>query len=333
VPPDYDDDDIVEDYQEVSTDSARRVQSAQGGPVQRPAGRADAAGQRGDMPGDMPEEETYQKGKITKSSAKLIWIICIAITVLGVAAVLVDMLWDPLGRKSVAGGSTNASSNDGGGGGRRNSPPREDLSPEQKLQREFLSAVIARMKEMDASKAWDFYWVSYLEFDDAYDKAATLKKKEGVDPVELEEAWAIAIKHYYKARYAGELFKYRFDEDYISKEYMPISLSGDEVTFLDAETLRDNKARTYQAAYSKIDAKSTSINLFKTDILKSELTAQKVYESQEWSDKHFGHYKTLWDAATGERKFPQEDVDFVNQPDYKAGEKKMFEDYLAKKGG
>jgi hypothetical protein len=327
VPPDYDDD-IVEDYQEVSTDSGlRRVQSGQGGPVQRPDGRPAVPQDRGDS----PEEEKYQKGKISQKSAKLIWIVCIAITVLGIAAVLVDHFIDPLGRKTVITEAANGVGNNAGGG--RNNPPRDNLSPEQKLQREFLNAVIYKMKEMDASKAWDFYWVSYLEFDDAYDKAAKLKAKEGVDPVELEEAWAIAIKHYYKARYAGELFKYRFDEDYISKEYMPISLSGDDVTFLDPETLRNNKARTFQAAYSKIDAKSTSINLFKTDILKSELTAQKVYESTEWSDKHFGQYKSLWEAATGERKFAQQDVDFVNQPDYKPGEKKLFEDYLAKKGG
>jgi hypothetical protein len=323
VPPDYDDDDIVEDYQEVSTDSARRVQSGQGGPVQRPG-----------APGleEIPGEENAPKGKITKSSAKLIWIVCLTITVVGVAVVLIDMIWDPLGRKGVE-SVGNAEANNGAGGDRRNTAPRENLTPEQKLQREFLNAVIYKMKEMDASKAWDFYWVSYLEFDDTYDKAATLKKKEGVDQAELEEAWAIAIKHYYKARYAGELFKYRFDEGFISKEYMPISLSGDDVTFLDEETLRNNKARTYQAAYSKIDAKSTSINLFKTDVLKSELTAQKVFESTEWSDKHFGQYKALWEAATGERTFPQEDLDFVNGPDYKPGEKKMFEEYIAKKGG
>jgi hypothetical protein len=325
VPPDYDDDDIVEDYQEVSTDSARRVQSGQGGPVQRP-GAADNA-----------DDETpgmdARKGKITQNSAKKIWFICIAITVLGVAAVAVDYFIDPLKRRGGDGGGGARTNTESGNGDRRNTAPRENLTPEQKLQREFLNAVIYKMKEMDASKAWDFYWVSYLEFDDTYDKAATLKKKEGVDQAELEEAWAIAIKHYYKARYAGELFKYRFDEGFISKEYMPISLSGDDVTFLDEETLRNNKARTYQAAYSKIDAKSTSINLFKTDVLKSELTAQKVFESTEWSDKHFGQYKALWEAATGERTFPQEDLDFVNGPDYKPGEKKMFEEYIAKKGG
>jgi hypothetical protein len=328
--PDYDDDDIVEDYEEVSSDSARRV--ASGGPVQRPnAGGRPAASAVPTLPQSDEELAAAQKGKISKKSAKLIWIICIAVTSLGVGAVLVDLLIDPLGRHKATGGGGNAVAN--------NTPtPRanrreENLSPEQKLQREFLTDVINKMKAMDTSKAWDFYWLAYLEFDDAYGKAATLKKDGNAKPEELEEAWALAIKHYYKAKYAGELFRFRFDKDNISKGYMPITLEGDEVTFLDEATLKDENVRWYQAAESKIQAKSVSINLFKTDILKSELTAQKVHESKEWSDKHFGQFKAQWEAAAGERKFPQEDLDFVNGPDYKSGEKKLYEAYLESKGG
>jgi hypothetical protein len=327
--PDYDDDDIVEDYEEVSSDSARRV--ASGGPVQRPAGGRPATSAVPALPQDEDELAAAQKGKISKSSAKLIWIICIAVTVLGVGAVLVDIFFDPLGRKGPGGGGATVPANNGPAP--RANRKEENLSPEQKLQREFLTDVINKMKALDAGKAWDFYWLSYLEFDDAYGKAATLKKEGTAKAEELDEAWALAIKHYYKAKYAAELFRYRYDKDNISKEYMPISLDGDDVSFVEEAQLKDDRVRTYQAAYSKIEAKSVSINLFKTDILKSELTAQKVHESKEWADKHFGQYKALWEAAAGEQKFAQEDLDFVNGPDYQAGEKKLYEAYLEKKGG
>jgi hypothetical protein len=329
VPPDYDDDDIVEDYQEVSSDSARRVPSAQGGPVERPgAGSPDYE----PTEAELAAAERARKGKISQKSAKRIWIICIAITVLGIGAVGIDYFLDPLGRKGPP-VSGNGETADDGGGRRGNTPREQNLTPRQKLEREFMSAVVYKMKEMDASKAWDFYWLSYLEFDDSYGKAVNLKKKEGVAQEELDEGWALAIKHYYKARYASELFRNHFDQDRVSMDFLAITLDAEGVEPLTDDQLKSPKVRTYWAAYLKIDNKSTSVNLFKTDVLRYDMGATKVHESPEWAEKHFGKYKALWEGATGDAGFAQEDLDFINGPDYKAGEKKMFEEYLAKRGG
>jgi hypothetical protein len=329
VVPDYDDDDIIEDYEEISTDSpVRRVESAQGGPVRRPS-----AGVRPSttaMPALGDEQGLPPKGKITRKSARNIWIVCIAITVLGLGAVIADVAFDAFGRGK---GGVQPVDNGQAQDNRITPPPRrENLTERQKLEREFRSAVNAMIRDMDASRAWDFYWTAVLEFDHYYEQARILKNTEGVAAEDLEEGWAKSITHYYKAKYAAELFKHHFDKDGISKDYMPINVSSDEVEFLSDPDLNDARVRLYQAANSKLDSRATNVNKFRTDILKYEETARRVHESEEWAAKHFGPWQAKLEEAN-KGSFDPADLEFVSGPDYKPDEKKLFEEFLESIGG
>lgn len=334
--PDYDDDDIIEDYEEISgNSSARRVSSGQGGPVRRPSNgvRPSTTAMPAVTDDGNPEDQFGPpKGKISQKSAKLIWIICIAIVVLGLGLVVADYKFDFFDRNT---GPAPAPNNAGAANTTRRPPPREQLSEEEQMQLDFKKAVIGMMSEMDKSKAWDFYWTSVLEYDHAYDEMIAAKNKEGIADEELEGAYAEAIKSYYKAKYAAELFREHFNVDNIKKEYIPVNISSDEVSMLNAEDLQNPKIQKYQAAVSKIDSRSTNVNKFKTDILKSELRAQRVAESEEWKTKVFGEWEKRWHDCTANTPpvFAQEDLDFVNGPDYKAGEKKMFEKFHDEHGG
>ncbi|MCA8918095.1 MAG: hypothetical protein KDB68_01500 [Planctomycetes bacterium] len=331
--PDYDDDDIIEDYDEITDNSgARRVSSGQGGPVRRPSnGVRPSTTAMPAVQGDPNDPNNFNgppKGKISHKSAKLIWIICIVIVVLGVGAVLADIIFDPLGRGK---SSTPAQNNAATANNNRSMPPRNNKSPEEIMQDEFRSAVIGMMRDMDASKAWDFYWTSVLEFDHAFDKMIEVKNQEGASDEDIDRAYAEAIKHYYKAKYSAELFRHHFDQDNISKEYMAINIGSDDVKMLTKEELKNPKIQRFQAAYSKIDSKSTRVNKFKTDILKYDLRAQKIHdESPEWEASTFGEYKKRWETSTSTSppEFAQEDLDFVNSGDYKASETKLWQKFL-----
>lgn len=335
--PDYDDDDIVEDYEEVSTDSpARRVNSAQGGPVKRPASgaRPSTTAMAALPPDDEQSVEVGGKGKISHKSAKLIWIICIAITVLGVGAFVADVAFDLFGRRK--GANTTAVNTDTPRSNRTGLPPREARSPRQQAEDDFQGAVVTMMKQMEDSRAWDLYWLSFLEFDAAYDKAIELKKADSTGE-ELEAAWAETIRCYYKTRYASELFKHRYDRNEISLDFFPINISDrGQYADLTTEQLQSADIRTYQAAHAKIDTKSAKVNKFQTDVLKYDLTASNVAQNSEWEAKVFGEYKNKWKAASvaSGKQFDPDDLEFVNGPDYKAGEKKRWEAFLdAKEGG
>jgi hypothetical protein len=327
VVPDYDDDDVIEDYEEVDTESSvRRVNSGQGGPVQRPAG---GRPQTTAVPALDEEGRPLgpPKGKITQKSAKLIWIICIIIVIGGLGAVATDYIL----KKNKKNDTTPVDPNIPNGS-RTNLPPERVQTPREKAEAEFIGVVVTKMGQMDASKAWDFYWTSVLEFDAAYDKAKELKNNEATPPEEMEAAWAVTIKQYYKAKYAADLFRHHFGETEV--DYFAINIrSSDDVSMLNDEDLKDEKIRVYQAAASKIDTKSTNVNKFKTDILKYDLTAQKVHESEEWAAKEFGEYKAKWELETSKKEFAAEDLEFVNGPDYTTGQEKMWEAFLKAQEG
>ncbi|MCG3182375.1 MAG: hypothetical protein ICCCNLDF_00437 [Planctomycetes bacterium] len=332
--PDYDDDDIVEDYEEVSSGSARRVSSGQGGPVKRPSSGARPSTTA--MPA-LPPEETQQdqagKGKISHKSAKMIWIICIAITVLGLAAVIADVAFDAFGRR--AGGNTTPVNADNPRTNRTGLPPKDNKSPREQAEDDFQGAVVTMMKQMESSKAWDLYWVSFLEFDSAYDKAIEMKKA-GAPGEELDAAWAETIRCWYKTRYASELFKHHFDRNQVSLDFFPINIQDRaQYSDLSTEQLQSADIRAYQAAHAKIDTKSAKVNKFQTDVLKYDLTASKVYQDPAWEEKSFGEYKNKWKAASvpSGKQFDQADLDFVNGPDYKEGEEKRWEAFLKEKEG
>jgi hypothetical protein len=328
VVPNYDDDEIIEDYEEVKNDSGvRRVNSAQGGPVKRPS--AGVRPSTSVMPGLNDdanlEDGAPAKGKITKKSARNIWIICIVICVLGVGAVVADLIFGFTKKDPVA--ANNAAPRDNRG----SLPPSRVETPRQKLEKEFRADVSARAAAMDASRAWDFYWTAVLEFEDAWNDAAKLKSAEGTSQEALEEGWAIAIKHYYKVRYAILLFKFHHGEHEV--DYFSINISNaDEMSMLPDENLTNDAIKRYQAAASKLDSRGTRINRFQPDVLKNDLTASKVLGSEEWSNNVFGEARAKYEAGT-ERNFDQADLEFIKGPDYKPGEKKLAEQYLESRQG
>jgi hypothetical protein len=336
VVPDYDDDDIVEDYEEVSTDSpVRKVSSAQGGPVKRPtSGARPSTTAMAALP---PEEGQYAepggKGKISHKSAKLIWIVCIAITVLGVGAFVADVAFDLFGRRK--GANTTQVNTDTPRSNRTGLPPRESRNPRQQAEDDFQGAVVTMMKQMEDSKAWDLYWLSFLEFDAAYDKAIE-QKKAGAAGQELDAAWAETIRCWYKTRYASELFKHHFDRNDVSLDFFPINISDrGQYADLTTEQLQNADIRTYQAAHAKIDTKSAKVNKFQTDVLKYDLAASNVAQNTEWETKVFGEYKEKWKAASAPsgKRFDETDLEFVNGPDYKSGEERRWEAFLKTKEG
>ena len=249
------------------------------------------------------------------------------VVVLGLGAVATDYVLN-----KNKGGGTPVDTNSAGNNRRTGLPPEHVQSPREKLESEFITSVVGKMGQMDGSKAWDFYWTSVLEFDAAYDKAKELKNAAETPPEEMEGAWAETIKHYYKAKYAADLFRFHFGESKV--DFFAINIrSKEDMSMLNDDELKDEAIRTFQAASSKIDAKSTNVNKFKTDILKYDLTAQKVHESQEWADKVFGEYKAKWETETASKEFAQEDIEFVDGPDYTTGQEKMWEAFLKANGG
>lgn len=341
--PQYDDDDIIEDYEEISDSAgdARRVASASGGPVQRPRGNdrpvrpsdhvrpaTTTVPQAGNGGGNGDDDyENAPKGKITQKSARNIWIVCIAICVIGIGAVLADVVFDAFGRhKKAQAGVSNT--NDAAPNRAPTRGNQRELTPRQKLEREFKSDVYAQVKQMDSSKAWDFYWTAVLKFEDARSKALELKNdKENTTPDERKAAWAEAITHYYKAKYAAELFRHRFDEDRVSMEYLPFAM--DDLAAVPDEELKNPRIRTYQAADVKITTKATNVNRFQTDVIKYELEANNVHSSDEWAEKTFGEWRDKLEAARGNPpQFDEEHLDFVFGPDYESGEKTMYQKYL-----
>ena len=326
--PDYDDDDIIEDYDEVTDNaSARRVNSGQGGPVRRPSDSVRPS--RSAAPGGADGADEFAgppKGKITQKSAKLIWAVCILVVVLGVGAVVVDYVWDPLGRHQAKGGAAN---NAGTAQTNRTPPPRKSKSPEEILQDEFITAVSRKMSQMNASKAWDFYWTAQLEFEYVYEQMKKARNDENATEEQRAEAYANAIKHYYKAKYAAVLFMHQYDKDNISLDYMAIDMRGDEVKGVRKEHLQDPRVRDYQAAFSKTSGTGTEVNQFRTDIISKDIRAIGVHESEEWRANVFGEWEQRWRDATSNKPpvFNQEDLDFVTGPDYEAGEKKRWEKF------
>lgn len=303
--PDYDDDDIVEDYEEVATDSSvRRVNSAQGGPVQRPTGggRPSTAA----MPA-LSDEELAQvgKGKITQKSAKLIWIICIGVSVLGVAAVLVDMLIDPLDRHKKAPEMTNV------GGGQDNGPrmPPRDRTPEktehQKNAETFTNAAYAHYKGAQGTRAYDFLRLAMKDMDEKFDVA----NKERSD----EALWVDAWVAYYHAEYAVELYYAAHKVDLNDTTFKPVPDFRDreQTEFLEDEELLDPEAQRIQGIVQAVSKDTTDIGKH-NKLLKAFVVSANVLDKEDINGP-INDAKAKLTAAREGREFVQEDLDYVNR--------------------
>jgi hypothetical protein len=177
------DDDIIDDYEEVKPDKGtRRIESGHGGQVPPPGnGGPDQNGER-------------PKGKISKSQAKLIWIICIAVTVLGLGAVGIDLFLDPLERRKHQQAQVPQQP--------QPQPKRKKRQPEltehQLLARTFaVRANEFRTSAMD-SAAHEEAWEALQ----AARRALSAAQEDRADTALWAEAW----RTYYRAAYAVELF-------------------------------------------------------------------------------------------------------------------------------
>jgi hypothetical protein len=293
VPNNYNDDDIIEDYEELTDESeVKHVESARGGPVDRPTKQVKPSDHvrpgssvsgvpaGGPAGGPAGSSDDRPKGKITKKQAKLIWIVCIAITVLGLGAVIVDIAVDPLNRhvpQEVGGQQGGAQQNRGSG-----VPPRrkqEDLSAHQLMAREFAQAANAFRVQAQESDIYEDSWNTLQNALDAQ-RAAQEERSD-------EELWAEAWRQYLQAAYLVELFHhlhayddrdlplvsnlrdYAAMEDMTEEELQSESIQSALGFYTAHQTLR-NQVDGLRRTFREI---AVSNNVFNRDEYKEELGA------------------------------------------------------------
>lgn len=205
---------------------------------------------------------------------------------------------------------------------------RAEIGPERaKIEGEFREAVHAKALVIESSKAWDFFFEAVLEFNDLRDSYLALCDDAEL-PVETRElAAAKAITLWFKARYGAELLCNRFDKDGVSRSFEPVDLKSADISALTDEELGNDAIRSYQAAWIKVAPFRAAAESFLFKDVKYDLYASRVFESQEWATAQFGDWQKKFQAAVRDRQFAQEDLKFVNSPDYQSGEKKRWEKY------
>lgn len=314
----YDDDDIVEDYEEVSSgqNQARRVESAQGGPVQRPGDRpvrpsdkvrpgtssmpalADRGGASGDsnQPGYDDGQNPMAKGKVSAKQAKLIWIICIAICILGPAAVAVHYFFI---RKA-----PEPSQNTGTA--RANTTPKpKELTPRQILEQKYVLACAEKRKEIQLSRAYDLLLVAWRDAREA--------RKAAMDTSEDKALFLKAYETHFRAATMEKLLQHTFKVD-TSRLTLGANELGapSEMEWYKDEDLQDPEqilAQGYALAVANI---AKQINENKINI------QSKAIASAMWNDENYGPQLKKWQAEVIEAEkngvFRQEDLDYVNRP-------------------
>lgn len=360
--PNYDDD-VIEDYEEVSPDDsqagARKVVSGQGGPVQkptsgvkpserlrpptsanpRPATQMNPAlknkGQPGPDGGEPAEPGTPEelaashagKGQISRSQAKLIWIICIAICIVGGAAVGTHYFFFRDTGGGVAAGNTPRTNRPGLLPG--NTKPEK--SDHEKSGEVFVRKVGGWMNLMDRGKPWDFFLVRQSRFQVAQSKALDAKKA-GLSTEEQEKLWVEAIKAWYEVRYAVNIVRLVYRDDSLI-DFLGVDDINDfkQVLALTGAQMRDEKLQRYQAALTKVQKFTRDIQQFQTNILKYELVPSRIFVDDK--------FKPLWKAERDkyensnpdleEPVIEPDDLAFVKGPDYAEGEKSLYDKMIA----
>ena len=323
----YDDDDVVEDYDEVEEDTssapAGRVGPEGGGPVRRPSRPVRATDQV--LPPDDYDNGEFDphKGKITQNSAKLIWIVCIVVTVLGIAAVVVDAVWDPLDRRPPALKPDKA---DRGRPrvNRRRIPPAKTLTPHEKRAKTFIRMVAGSKAAMTNSRAWDLFMTAYWQFDYNSWHYHHLKRK-GVTGDELKTAATAAIEAYLDGRYAAELFLAYHYANRVDGFPLVDTDEWEMVLELDDEILDSKEAQEWQAADNKVGSRVTMMKKFRTDVVKNDLYVSNIWMSDELAERH----RDFTSKLQGLDQFPdgvdEDDLKFLGGPDYKSTEKMKWE--------
>jgi hypothetical protein len=216
VPTDHDDDNL-DDYEELPDE-------AHGGPVDKPAGR----------PSEQMRAPT--KGKISAQTAKRIWFLCIGISVLAIAAVVVDYVWDPLGRRPVIEGP-----------GQANTTPdptprkgKREPTEHEKLATQFMFGTNEKHKKMRDSRAYDIVRLAINDTRKA-GEAAVADAGSG-------DLWLDAWLKYYDARYKLELFRFRWPYDPAKTPFVGALDDRQAMLELTDEELKSEQGQSYLAS-------------------------------------------------------------------------------------
>lgn len=359
--PNYDDD-VIEDYEEESAaehdSGVRKVVSAQGGPVQKPTrevkpsdkvrpptsanprpatamnpalkpkkeAAAPAAGAGEDGAALTPEEaaaDAAMKGKITRSQAKLIWIICIAICVIGPAAVGVHYVF--FRDEGVAPPPVNNTPRNRPGLNPTGNQPV--LTEHEKNGKAFVGKVAGWMALMDRGRTWDFFLVRQSRFQVAQSKALDAKKAN-LSTEEQEKLWVEAIKAWYEVRYAVNVVRLMYRHESMI-DFLGVDDINDfkQVLLLEDSQMKDENLQKYQAALTKVQKFTRDIQQFQTNILKYELLPSRMFTDEKWKPS-WAAEKAKMDASNPEAPDPKiepEDLEFCQGPDYKEGEKSEYD--------
>jgi hypothetical protein len=291
-------DDVIEDYQEVDAPEGDilPVASARGGPVEP---KGDENRPRG---GPKPPK----KGKIAARTARNIWIACIVVSVLGGAAVVADLVWDPLKRRGPRGSSTVAPPVIPGINGINRQPrqPRQPLTEKQMLAREFAMQADRARRETYGTRVHDFVLVAV--------QRANLSRQAALDDRANEELWLEAWKAHYHALYALELYKHLFPFDVLS---LPATDSLTDLKTLETapdDELKDEELRRMFGYYIFYNDTKRPLDTAEQQML--SLQAARVVREREAHREAIEAAQARYEAARMERVFDEADLEDVNRP-------------------
>lgn len=299
------DDEIIEDYEVESSGPPE----AAGGPV-APQGKPSAA---------EAGAAAAAKGKITHGQAKMIWIICIAVCVLGGAAVGVHYFF--IAEKGGAGNGTQAANR---APAKAKQPPKE-LTEHEKNVNEYIVEVRTTVQDMRSSKAWAFFFARKMYFDYAMEQAR--EAKAGDDIPAREKAWLEVIKTYLDTMYAMDLLKFvNAPKTFVMPEGMDLPTGKglhEGVTAFTEEMLKNPELRRMHAAALLVDDHRDDLVAFQRGPRSTDQICNAIWETRRQDFE--GHYTRWQKGQAVPPEFEAADLEFVKGPDYKDGEQTEFE--------
>ncbi len=332
------DDDVVEDYEVLDEQPSRPASKSGGGkPVlrkqpsvngkQQPAGgRKPTAPMR---PGSasraaVPQEDTAtevaeepppydpNKGKISSRASLQIWIVCIAITVLGLGAVGADIAFDPLGRRNNSGLNT-TNNKQKSNSKAANTAPKDPLAEKAEAFKRTCDMEMTRLMQ---KKPYKFYRDAYHKFRATRSTAYDVKADEKSTIADRQKAWAEVYRDYFLAQYAKNMFmnEYRggaddgFEAIALKDEAARMKLVKDKGN----DVLKEGNLR-FQAATSLVDAWAPDVNEFWTGVRKGDSFVGDVFSD----DKHKPIFKAAKDkyekSCQEPPVFDQADLDAIKE--------------------
>jgi hypothetical protein len=300
VPAPRDDDEVVEDYEVLDEQPSRPAGKSGGGkpalpkqpsaggrkpsaPV-RPGSRSQPKVQpdeNGDAAEGAGEPPVYDpnKGKISSRASLQIWIVCIAITVLGLGAVAVDAIFDPMGRRN-SGLSNTANNKPKNVGKTTNVQPK---NPTEEKALAFKGQVELERTRVRQKKVFKYFDGAYNKFREVRTNAYDVKAG-GAGKAERDKAWAEAIREYYNVSYALRLLDYTYKKN-ADEDFMPVGRLDDmeELTGLvksNAAALQKEGNIRYQAAYTIIGVYSADIKEFRI-LISKDVEVNNVFSDEK----------------------------------------------------